>query len=172
MQEILFILFKNSELVHLNEMLFPRCLKMIAGRITTIKKDRIQLSSSQVPESPAHARTQWLVFASNHSSHPVFEDCSDKQFPEVYCNSAALMSPISMLVLRASSKTLQCLLDKLLRSLTRTARVLYSSCKFSGFLFLFGVVVVVVLVCSGFFKKYFYHQDPILGNLPHLPGMT
>lgn len=115
MQEIIFILFRNPELVHLNAMLFPRCLKMIAGRITSIKQGRIQLSSSQVFESPAHARTKWWVFASNHSSHPVFEDCSDKQFPEVYSNSAALMSPISMPVLRASSKTLQCLLDKLLR---------------------------------------------------------
>lgn len=115
MQEIVFILFRNPELVHLNVMLFPRCLKMIAGRITSIKQDRIQLSSSQEFESPAHASTKWLVFASNYASHPVCEDCSDKQFPEVYCSSAALMSPISMLVLRASSKTLQCLLDKLLR---------------------------------------------------------
>lgn len=114
MQEIIFILFRNLELVYLNARLFPRYLKMIAGIITSIKEDRIQLSSSQVFESPAHARTKCLVFASNHASHPVCEDCSDKQFPGVYCNSAALMSPISMPVLRASSKTLQCLLDKLL----------------------------------------------------------
>jgi len=65
-------------------------------------------------ENPACTRAKWLVFASNHSSHPIFEDHSDKQFPEVYCNSAALMSAISMPVLRASSKTIQYLLDKLL----------------------------------------------------------
>lgn len=66
-------------------------------------------------ENPAHARAKWLILASNHSSLPGFKDHSDKQFPEVYCNSAALMSPISMSVLRASSKTIQYLLDKLLR---------------------------------------------------------
>lgn len=67
---------------------------------------------SNVFENPGHSRTKWLVFASNHSSHPIFEDHSDKQFPKVYCNSVALMSPISMI--RASSKTIQQLLDKLL----------------------------------------------------------
>lgn len=78
-------------------------------------EETIAFIISKVFENPAHARTKWLVFASNHSSHPVFEDHSDKQFPEVYCNSAALMSPISIPVLRASSKTTQYLLDKLLR---------------------------------------------------------
>lgn len=78
-------------------------------------KQNIAFIISKVFENPAHARTKWLVLASNHSSHPNFEDHSDKQFPEVYCNSAALMSPISMPVLRASSKTIQYLLDKLLR---------------------------------------------------------
>lgn len=78
-------------------------------------KQNIAFTISKVFENPARARTKCLVFASNHSSHLVFEDHSDKQFPEVYCNSAALMSPISMPVLRASSKTIQYSLDKLLR---------------------------------------------------------
>lgn len=92
---------------NLNATLSPRCLKIIAGRVTSIKQNRIQLFIfSKVFENPAHARTKWLVFASNHSSHAIFEDHSDKQFPEVYCNSAALMSPITIPVLRASSKTI------------------------------------------------------------------
>lgn len=40
-REIILILFRNPELIHLNSMLFPRCLKMIAGRITSIKQGRI-----------------------------------------------------------------------------------------------------------------------------------
>lgn len=78
-------------------------------------KQNIAFIVSEVFKTSAHARTKWLVFASNRSCHPIFEDHSDKQFPEEYCNSTALMSPVSMPVLRASSKTIQYLLDKLLR---------------------------------------------------------